>query len=80
MGESTRFLTNHVSWFMRLATPGGYSPRAAARARSPRATSADAGVAGLHLFTFNQVAETEAWRQGLLAGTPRGAVPAGGSS
>ena len=24
-------------------------------------------VAGLHIFTFNQVAETEAWRQSLLA-------------
>ena len=24
-------------------------------------------VAGLHVFTFNQVAETEAWRRGLIA-------------
>jgi methylenetetrahydrofolate reductase (NADPH) len=24
-------------------------------------------VEGLHIFTFNQVAETEAWRQELLA-------------
>jgi methylenetetrahydrofolate reductase (NADPH) len=24
-------------------------------------------VTGLHIFTFNQVAETEAWRQRLLA-------------
>jgi hypothetical protein len=24
-------------------------------------------VQGLHIFTFNQAAETEAWRQGMLA-------------
>ena len=30
----------------------------------------DSGVAGLHLFTFNQVAETERWRQDLLARPP----------
>ncbi len=26
VGESTRFLTKHPSWFLRFATPGGYSP------------------------------------------------------
>ena len=33
-------------------------------------------VEGLHVFTFNQVAETEAWRQGLLQrlGGPFGPV------
>ncbi len=67
VGESTRFLTNHVSWFMRLAKPGGYSPERLL-AQITSATSADVNIAGLHLFTFNQVAETEAWRQELLAG------------
>jgi methylenetetrahydrofolate reductase (NADPH) len=66
VGESTRFLTNHVSWFMRLAKPGGYSPERLLT-QITSATSADDNIAGLHLFTFNQVAETEAWRQGLLA-------------
>ena len=26
VGESTRFLTKHPSWFLRFATPGGYAP------------------------------------------------------
>jgi methylenetetrahydrofolate reductase (NADPH) len=67
VGESTRFLTNHVSWFMRLASPGGYSPEKLLR-QVTGATTGDQGVAGLHVFTFNQVAETERWRQSLLAG------------
>lgn len=67
VGESTRFLTQHASWFARLAAPG-YTPerllaRVAREVGDPRYA-----VAGLHIFTFNQVAETEAWRQALLAG------------
>jgi methylenetetrahydrofolate reductase (NADPH) len=26
VGESTRFLAKHPSWFPRFAAPGGYSP------------------------------------------------------
>ncbi|NEC85545.1 methylenetetrahydrofolate reductase [Streptomyces sp. SID12501] len=66
VGESTRFLTKHASWFLRFAAPGGYSPESLlSRAEGPL-TAPGAGVAGLHLFTFNQVAETERWRCALL--------------
>ncbi|MFF2364681.1 methylenetetrahydrofolate reductase [Streptomyces sp. NPDC058122] len=66
VGESTRFLTRHASWFLRFATPGGYSPdRLLARSRKVL-TRPSAGVAGLHVFTFNQIAETERWRRALL--------------
>lgn len=66
VGESTRFLTKHASWFLRFAAPGGYSPERLL-ARSAGALSApSAGVAGLHLFTFNQIAETERWRCAVL--------------
>jgi methylenetetrahydrofolate reductase (NADPH) len=75
VGESTRFLTNHVSWFMRLAKPGGYSPERLL-SQIATATSADGNIAGLHLFTFNQVAETETWRQALISGSDSGAVTA----
>jgi methylenetetrahydrofolate reductase (NADPH) len=57
VGESTRFLARHSRWFARLAA--GYSPE-----RLLAKVGED--VAGLHLFTFNQVAETERWRQALL--------------
>ncbi|MGW4164325.1 5,10-methylenetetrahydrofolate reductase [Streptomyces sp. NPDC004788] len=66
VGESTRFLTRHASWFLRFATPGGYSPDRLL-ARGERAlTAPSAGVAGLHLFTFNQIAETERWRRTVI--------------
>ncbi|MFE7275187.1 methylenetetrahydrofolate reductase [Streptomyces sp. NPDC057623] len=66
VGESTRFLTKHPSWFLRFAAPGGYSPdRLLARAEGAL-TAPTARVAGLHLFTFNQIAETEKWRRALL--------------
>ena len=65
--ESARVLARHTEWLVRFGTPGGYSPgrlleRAAATLASPAAC-----VAGLHLFTFNQVRQTEQWREDLLS-------------
>ena len=64
VGESTRFLGKHPAWFARLAA--GYAPERLLGKVSADLSPTDL-VAGLHIFTFNQVAETEAWRQGLLA-------------
>jgi methylenetetrahydrofolate reductase (NADPH) len=66
VGESTRFLTRHVSWFLRFATPGGYSPDRLLARSGKALTAPSAEVAGLHVFTFNQIAETERWRRALL--------------
>ncbi|MFF4212014.1 5,10-methylenetetrahydrofolate reductase [Streptomyces sp. NPDC001796] len=66
VGESTRFLTRHPSWFLRFATPGGYAPEGLLTRAAETLTAPSAGVAGLHLFTFNQIAETERWRRALL--------------
>ncbi|WP_327726324.1 methylenetetrahydrofolate reductase [Streptomyces sp. NBC_00487] len=66
VGESTRFLTKHASWFLRFAAPGGYSPERLLARSEGALTGTSAGVAGLHLFTFNQIAETEAWRRAVL--------------
>ncbi|MER6125918.1 5,10-methylenetetrahydrofolate reductase [Streptomyces sp. NPDC001795] len=66
VGESTRFLTKHASWFLRFATPGGYVPERLLTRSAEALTAPSAGVAGLHLFTFNQIAETERWRRALL--------------
>ncbi|MDX3131312.1 methylenetetrahydrofolate reductase [Streptomyces europaeiscabiei] len=66
VGESTRFLTKHPSWFLRFATPGGYAPERLLTRAGEALTAPGSGVAGLHLFTFNQIAETEAWRRALL--------------
>jgi hypothetical protein len=50
-----------------MTVPGGYSPdRLLERAAGTLAAPAS-GVAGLHLFTFNQIRQTEQWRRTLLA-------------
>jgi methylenetetrahydrofolate reductase (NADPH) len=67
VGESTRFLAKNTGMFARIAAPGGYSPERFLTRAAPGLEGADAAVSGLHLFTFNQVAETESWRRDLLA-------------
>ena len=66
VGQSMRFLTSHASAFARIAAPGGYSPERFLAKAAPALADPELGVAGLHLFTFNQVAETDAWRRQLL--------------
>ncbi len=66
VAESARFLAGHTEWFLRLGTPGGYRPdRLLDRTGTTLASPASA-VQGLHLFTFNQVRQTEEWRRSLL--------------
>ena len=64
--ESARFITRHPSWILRLWVPGGYSPDRLLDRAAAVLTSPDAGVAGLHLFTFNQLQPTEQWRRAAL--------------
>jgi methylenetetrahydrofolate reductase (NADPH) len=65
--ESARFLAGHVEWFLRFGTPGGYRPERLLARLAPAVTAPGSGVAGLHLFTFNQVQQVEEWRRDLLA-------------
>jgi len=70
--ESARFITRHPNWILRFWAPGGYSPdrlldRVAAVVIAPRS-----GVAGLHLFTFNQLQQAEQWRRAALERTGTG--------
>lgn len=67
VGESTRFLTKHKGTLARLASPGGFTGERFLEQCAPALGAPGALVEGLHVFTFNQVAETEAWRQDLLA-------------
>ncbi|GAA1935658.1 methylenetetrahydrofolate reductase [Nocardioides marmoribigeumensis] len=66
VGESTRFLTKHKGTLARLAAPGGFTGERFLEQCAGTASEPDLLVAGLHVFTFNQVAETEAWRQEML--------------
>ena len=67
--ESARFITRHPGWILRFWAPGGYSPDRFLDRAAPFITSPAAGVAGLHLFTFNQLQPAERWRTAALART-----------
>jgi methylenetetrahydrofolate reductase (NADPH) len=66
VGESSRFLAKHKRTFARLAAPGGFTGERFLEQCAPALARPEALVEGLHVFTFNQVAETEAWRRGML--------------
>jgi methylenetetrahydrofolate reductase (NADPH) len=67
--ESARFIGRHPGWVLRFWVPGGYSPdRLLDRAASVLIAPAS-GVVGLHLFTFNQLQQSEQWRRAVLERT-----------
>ena len=66
VGESTRFLVKHKGTFARLAAPGGFTGERFLEKCAPALGEPGALVEGLHVFTFNQIAETETWRTELL--------------
>jgi len=67
VGESTRFLAKNKGTFARLAAPGGFTGERFLEKVAPALSPPEMLVEGLHVFTFNQVTETEEWRQSLLA-------------
>jgi methylenetetrahydrofolate reductase (NADPH) len=66
VGESTRFLAKHKGTFARLAAPGGFTGDRFLQKCAAELAAPELGLEGLHVFTFNQVAETERWRRELL--------------
>ncbi len=68
VGESLRFLRKQKSVFARIAAPGFSTDRFVHRVAALAANPA-LGIAGLHVFTFNQVEVIEAWRQRMLEET-----------
>ena len=66
VGESTKFLAKNKGLFARLAAPGGFTGETFLERCAPALGEEGALVEGLHVFTFNQIAETEAWRTGML--------------
>jgi methylenetetrahydrofolate reductase (NADPH) len=65
--DSARFLRGHSNWFLRMVQPGGYDPGRFTTALLPDLAAPERKVAGLHLFTFNEIEPTERWRQDTLA-------------
>jgi methylenetetrahydrofolate reductase (NADH) len=66
VGDSTRFLNKHKGTFARLAAPGGFTGERFLEQCAPVLARPEMLVTGLHVYTFNQIAETEAWRRGYL--------------
>jgi methylenetetrahydrofolate reductase (NADPH) len=63
LGESARFLKKQRSRLLRLFLPGGYSPDRLIRGLTPSLTDPQNMVRGFHIYTFNEVEKTEAWRR-----------------
>lgn len=66
VGESTRFLVKHRRTLTRLAAPGGFTGEQLLLRAARGLSTPDANVIGLHVFTFNQIEQTERWRQELV--------------
>jgi methylenetetrahydrofolate reductase (NADPH) len=66
--DAKRFLAKNLRFVTGLARSGGfYKPTAFVEALAPLIADPAARVTGLHLYTFNAVEATEAWRQSTLA-------------
>jgi methylenetetrahydrofolate reductase (NADPH) len=66
IGESARFARRHTGWLPQLLRAGGYRPGRLVDGLAASLTDPASRVAGLHLYTFNEVARTERWRQETL--------------
>lgn len=65
VGDSARFLTKHSNLVMRLAR-SSYRPDDLIRGLAPRVGDPALKIGGFHLYTFNEVAATESWRNQLM--------------
>jgi len=65
MGESARFLRHHRTWMSRLMTRS-FKPDPLVKGLAPVYADPAAGIAGFHLYTFNEVERTERWRRRML--------------
>lgn len=67
--DSGRFLAKNARFVGQLLTSGGfYRPTGLLEQLAPVLVDPVADVVGLHLYTFNQVESTEAWRREYRAG------------
>lgn len=67
VSDSARYLAGHSSTLLRLSTPGAYQPERLLDRLGATLAAPESVVTGLHVFTFNQVRQTEQWRTALLA-------------
>jgi methylenetetrahydrofolate reductase (NADH) len=75
VGPSVNYVSKYGGLVARLMRRGGYRPDAFVAHIAPFVANRDYGIAGFHVFTFNQVETTERWRQELVATYGRAARP-----
>jgi methylenetetrahydrofolate reductase (NADPH) len=66
VGASLRYLRKNRAVVSKLAAPGGYDPMDMLAPMAGKLDSLD--IAALHIFTFNQVANTVAWQLAVSGG------------
>lgn len=66
IGESAKFLTKQQGLFWRFFVPGGYNPNKIIKGLAPHLRQSDNHIESFHVFTFNDLEPTEAWRQHTL--------------
>jgi methylenetetrahydrofolate reductase (NADH) len=68
--DARRFLVKNLRFVTGMARSGGfYKPTGFVEAMAPLLADPAARVTGFHLYTFNAVGATEAWRQSMLDGS-----------
>jgi methylenetetrahydrofolate reductase (NADPH) len=66
LGESVRFLRSHAGWLRRLAFRRRYAPTKLLQSLAPSFADRAARIAGIHVYTFNELERTERWRRQLV--------------
>jgi methylenetetrahydrofolate reductase (NADPH) len=66
LGESVRFLRSQHGLLRRFLSPRRYTPTDLLEQLSPTFADPAARVGGIHVYTFNELKETEAWRRQLV--------------
>lgn len=72
LGQSARFLAKQQNMVWRFLLPGAYDPMKLVKKLGAVTARTPTHISGLHLFTFNEVAGAERWRQRLLTATREG--------
>jgi methylenetetrahydrofolate reductase (NADPH) len=67
LGQSARFLQKQQGTLWRFLLPGGYRPTRLAKRLGAAVDQVGTNIRGLHIFTFNELRGTEAWRRRLLS-------------
>lgn len=74
VGDSIKFLrkTSGIVGFIKqfVGSRGKYEPTELVEGLAPYAADPEYGIRGIHIYTFNQVPDTENWRRELLEASP----------